>query len=450
MKKSFTIPVTTFIFVLFISGLCTAQDNGPYSFSLQQCIEYAYSHHSNVLNVQLDEKIAHARVKEILGAGLPQITASLDVNHFIEKPTALVLASNFGGPEGTLVPFQFNLRDNATAGINASQLIFDGSYIVGVKASQTFELLARKQTVRTKIETAIAVSKAYYGVLVGDARSGILNSNLDRLQKTYDDTKAMYAQGFVEKIDADRLELALNNLKTEKEKADRLMELSIYLLKFQMGMPQEAQLSLTDKLESLSPPDITALPDSMDFSGRIESEVFNTNINLQQLNIRRYKAGYLPSIVAYGGLGSTTNSEKFDLFQSDKRWYWNSIIGVKITLPIFDGLQRESRLTQERYAVQKLKNGLITMQQGFQLEYNSAKRNYSNVVASFQFQKKNSDLAKDIVRVTKIKYDQGIGSNLEVVDAETKLREANNNYFNAMYDAIIAKIDLDKAMGLIK
>lgn len=446
MKKYFAILTATMLFV----NVMQAQNNEPNNFSLQQCIQYAYEHQNNVLNSKLDEVAAHGRVKELIGIGLPQINGSFDVNDYLEKPTALLTGSSFGGTGTELRPIQFNLQYNGTGSINASQLIFDGSYIIGLKAAKTYETLASKQTTNTKIQTAVNVSKAYYGVLVGDARLGSLRSNIDRLQKTYDDTKATFEQGFVEKIDVDRLEVALNNLKTEENKAARLTELAIYLLKFQMGMDQNTPLTLTDKLQDLDIPKVTDLPDSVNFSNRIELDLIKTQYQLQNYNVNRFKAQYYPSLVAYGGLGTSTNSESMDLFQSDKRWYWNSVVGVKLSMPIFDGGQRHYKIMQEKATLNKITNSENNLQQAFILEYNTAKRNFTNSLSSFEFQKKNRKLAEDIVRVTKIKYAQGVGSNLEVVDAEAKSREADSNFFTAMYDALISKIDLDKSMGLIK
>ncbi|MEO8150983.1 MAG: TolC family protein [Bacteroidia bacterium] len=446
MKKYFASVFAT----LFFGNALPAQDNDTNNYSLQQCVEYAYQHQNNVLNSKLDEVVAHGKVKELIGIGLPQINGSFDVNDYLEKPTALLTGSSFGGTGEELRPIQFNLQYNGTGAINASQLIFDGSYIIGLKAAKTYETLASKQTTNTKIQTAVNVSKAYYGVLVGDARLGSLRSNIDRLQKTYDDTKATFAQGFVEKIDVDRIEVALNNLKTEENKAARLTELSIYLLKFQMGMDQNIPLTLTDKLQDLKIPEVAQLPDSVDFSNRIELDLVKAQFELQNYNVKRYKAQYYPNMTAYGGLGTSTNSENMDLFQSDKRWYWNSVVGIKVSMPIFDGGQRHYKIMQEKANLDKIVNNENNLQQAFILEYNTAKRNFTNSLSSFEFQKKNRKLAEDIVRVTKIKYEQGVGSNLEVVDAESKSREADSNFFTAMYEALISKIDLDKSMGNIK
>lgn len=445
MKKYF---LSIAIALLYTASF--AQDNGTYTFSLQQCIDYANEHQASILNAKLEEQVAHHKVQELLGIGLPQINAQADVNHWLEKPTALVPAENFGGPSGVYVPFQFNLVDNGQAGISASQLLFDGSYFIGLKASKTFEVLASKQTTNTKIDIAVNVSKAYYGVLVGDARLGSLTSNIDRLQKSYEDTKAAFEQGFVEKIDMQRLEVALNNLKTEKNRATRLTDLSIYLLKFQMGMEQSANLILTDKITDLQVPKADNLPDTLDYTNRIEMQIIQTQKVLQQYNVKRFKAAYLPQLVAYGSLGTTTNSEEFDIFKSTKSWYWNSQVGLKLSVPIFSGGQRYHKVKAEEANLFKIDNGIENTNQALILQYNSAKSTFINAYASFEIEKKNRELAAEIVRVTKIKFQEGVGSNLEVVDAESQLRQAESTFYTVVYEALIAKVDLDKAMGLIK
>lgn len=427
-----------------------AQNEGPFNYSLQQCIDYAYEHQTNILNARLDEQMAHAKVRELYGVGLPQISGSLDVNHFIEKPTALVTAENFGGPAGELIPFQFNLTNNGTAGISATQLLFDGSYLLGLKAAKTFEDLSRKQTKQTKIDIAANVSKAYYAVLVGNSRLGSLSANIDRLQKSYDEAAATLKQGFIEKIDLQRLEVSLNNLKAEKINAERITEMAIYLLKFQMGMPQNATLTTADNIENLKLPEISNLTEYPDFNGRNELDILKTQRQLQAYNVKRFKMGYYPTLAAYGNLGTSTNSEEFDLFESDKRWYWNAQVGARLTMPIFTSGVRHNQIKQEELALRKIDNSTITLQEGFQLEYNTAKRNFINALASYDIQKKNRELANEIVRVSKIKYSQGVGSNLEVIDAESQQRAAESIFYTTVYDALIAKVELDKALGLIK
>jgi len=426
---------------------------GSFQLSLQQAVDYAYQHQNSMLNARLDEEMAYAKVKEIRGAGYPQITGSLDVKDYIQFPTSVIPKSIFDPTAGPkeLEKFPFiATKYNATAGLNASQLIFDPSFIVGLQAANSISEFSKKNTIRTKIEVASAVSKAYYGVLVNSARIQLINANVDRLKKLNDDTKAMYENGFVEKIDYDRVALTYNNVVTEKQNVERQMELSNYLLKYQMGMDINAGLVLTDSLNAGEVKNISVSVEKPDVSKRIEYSILETSKTLHYLDAKRYKVGYIPSIFAYGGIGANAYRFDFDIFSPSAPWYSNSLIGATITWNLFDGLQRQARARQATLEMKKTENDINNLQNGLALEVNNARTNLQNAIASFNTQEKNLNLATEVSNVTKIKYEQGVGSNLEVITAETSLKEAQTNYYSALYDALVAKLDLDKALGNIK
>ena len=424
-----------------------AQDDNS-AFSLKQAIEFAMINQPNVKNAQLDESIAKNKVEEIIGIGTPQINASADINKFIKIPTSFVPAEFFGGSSGEFFAVQFGQAYTASAGITATQLLFDGSYIVGLQASKTYMELSRKSTIQTKTETAVNVSKAYYGALVADASLLIIDANIERVKKLYNDTKALNDNGLVEKIDVDRLELTLNNLKVEKEKVARFKLLSYALLKFQMGFANSKALTLTDKLDE-SVLVVTNLADSIDYTKRPEYGVVNIQRQLQALDLKRMKAGYLPSLVAFGTASANASRNDFNIFNTDYRWFPTVIAGLRLNVPIWDGLQRKSQISQSKLTLQKVDNAMTLMKNGFALDYENAKATYSNNLSSLKIVKKNQDLAKEISRVSKIKYESGIGSSLEVIDAESSVKEADANYFNTLYETIISKIDLDKSTGTI-
>lgn len=424
-----------------------AQDDNS-AFSLKQAIEFAMVNQPNVKNAQLDESIAKNKVDEIIGIGTPQINASADLNKFIEIPTSFVPAEFFGGSRGEFFPVQFGQPYTASAGLTATQLLFDGSYLVGLQASKTYMELSRKSTIQTKTETAVNVSKAYYGALVADARLLIIDANIDRVKKLYNDTKALNDNGLVEKIDVDRLELTLNNLKVEKEKVERFKLLSYALLKFQMGYANSKALTLTDKLDE-SVLVVTNLADSIDYTKRPEYGVINIQRQLQALDLKRMKAGYLPSLVAFGTASTNASRNDFNIFNTEYRWFPTVIAGLRLNVPIWDGLQRKSQISQSKLTLQKVDNAMTLMKNGFALDYENAKTTYSNNLSSLKIVKKNQDLAKEISRVSKIKYESGVGSSLELIDAESSVKEADANYFNTLYETIISKIDLDKSTGTI-
>lgn len=434
-----------------LNSFAQTKDGASFSFSLQQAVNFAQENQKDVKNAIIDEQLAQKKVNEIAGMGLPQINASFDLREFLEIPTSLIPADFFGGAPGTFAAVKFGTKYNATAGVDASQLLFNGEYFLGLKASKVFVQLSTKSTQRTKIETSATVSKAYYTVLVNEERVKLMDATIVRLKKTLDDTKALLENGFVEKIDYDRLTVTYNNLLVEQEKIQRLVTLGTYLLKYQMGMDINAKLTLTDKLEDVKL-DVTnsVSAQKFDYEKRVEYGLFETQFKLAKLDLKRQRLSYLPLAYAYGSFSGAAQRNEFDIFDTDKKWYPTSVIGAKVTMPIFTGLQRHAKNQQAQLSVLKAENDMDFIKKSIDLELASATAVLQNASSSLENQKKNIAIAEDVVRVAKVKYDQGVGSNLEMITAETSLKEAQTNYFNALFDAIVAKIDFDKANGNLK
>ena len=445
------------IVVLIGAGLFTlnsfsqTKDSSSFSFSVQQAIKYALENQKDIKNAIIDEQLAQKKVNEIMGMGLPQISASFDLREFIEIPTSLVPADFFGGPPGTFAAVKFGTKYNATAGLDASQLLFSGDYFLGIKASKAFVEMSQKSTQRTKIETSATVTKAYYTVLVNEERMKLMNATVARIKKTMEDTKALLDNGFVEKLDYDRLIVTYNNLMTEQEKVQRLLQLGTYLLKYQMGMDINANLTLTDKLADVKlEATIDAVTQKFDYEKRVEYGLFQTQYKLAKLDLKRQRLSYLPTAFAYGSVSGAAQRNEFDIFDTDKRWYPTSVIGAKVTMPIFNGFQRHSKNQQAKLSLLKAENDIDFIKKSIDLEIVSSTTVLQNASMSLENQKKNIAIAEDVVNVSKLKFQQGVGSNLEMLTAETTLKEAQTNYFNALFEALVAKIDFDKAVGNLK
>jgi len=452
MQRSFkTIARLLIILVLFSVDKLKAQnkDASTYSVTLEQAIDFAIQNQPSVLNASLEQEIARKKVNELTGLGLPQISGSVDAKDYLRVPTVVIPAIAFGGPEGVIQTAQFGLQYEASAGLNASQLLFDGSYFVGLKASKTYAELARKNYQQTKIETALQVSKAYYNVLVNAERMDLLNANVERIKKLRDDTKAFFDNGFVEKIDFDRMDITYNNIVTEKTKTEKLLELGKLLLKYQMGMDMNANLTLTDDLKNIKFDESLPADQQTDYTKRIEYSVLQTTQRLQELDLKKNRVAYLPNLVLYGGLSTHAYRFDFDFFDSDKAWYPAAVVGATLSIPIFDGFQKNARIQQSKLNLKKIENNFKSLEQGISLEISTAKVNLQNSILSLETQRKNRELAEEVSRVSKIKYDQGVGSNLEVTTAETSLKEAETNYYSALFDALVAKVDYQKATGAL-
>jgi outer membrane protein TolC len=429
-----------------------AQDANKTSFSLNEAIEYSLKHSLNYLNADLDLKSADYRRKEITGSGLPQINSSVDIKDYINIPTSLLPAQIFGGSAGSFIPVKFGTKYNATAGFSASQLIFSSDYIFGLKASKEFMYLSKINVTRNKAEVVAQVSKAYYTVVISKERFRVLEANIVRLKKLYDDTKALNQQGFVEAIDAERIEVQYNNLLTEKDKTEKLIGLSESLLKFQMGYNISDPIALADSLNFSGDYQELAI-NRIDVKQRPDYQLLQSQQSLYDLDVKRLKWGYLPSVVAYGSYQWNAQRNQFN-FANDKndpskQWFKVALIGATLNFSIFDGLQRNYRIQQAKITSLKSQNTLHNLELAAELEASAAGTNYNNAYLSVQIQKKNLQLAQHVYDATLKKYQGGVGSNLEVVSAETTLRESQTNYLNAVYDMVTSKIDYQKAVGTL-
>lgn len=438
--------LTLIIFLSFTLSAKAQQTDTVASFSLQQAIEYAQIHQNSILNARIDEDIAKNTVRQTIGIGLPQISGNANFQDFVKIPTTLLPGDFFGQP-GTQVPVQFGVKYQSSAGLELNQLLFDGSYLVGLQASKTFKELSSKNLARTRIETTVAVMKAYYSVLVSNEQLSLLDVNLARLQKSLRDTEAMFKNGFVEKIDVDRLTVLNNNLETERENVLRLLALNVNLLKFQMGMTINSQLTLTDSIRGLQTDQAIVAVDTSSYRNRIEYSLLQTQLKVNQFDLKRYKSQYLPSLSGFGSTSQSFQANKFSELYD--RNFPTTVLGLRLSVPIISGGIKLYQVRNAKLVILKTQNDLNNLQNGINLEVEQSRTTYLNGLRSLDNQKRNMDLALEVLRVAKIKYEQGVGSSIEVTTAETSLKESQNNYITALYDLLINKVNLDRSLGKI-
>lgn len=444
-----------------------------YNFTLAECINYAYEHQDSVKNAALDIKSAEYKVKETTGIGLPQISGSVSFQDYLKTPTLLfpdfISPSIYGvlikekvkdgsgntiaevpNDAGGYTSVSLSQKYSNSFGLNLNQIIFDGSYLVGLKASKTYKELSQRNLTRSRIEANVNVTKAYYQVLVSGEQIKLLDANVKQLKQQLDETTAQNKQGFVEKIDVDRLTVQYNNLVTNRDNTERLLSLNTQLLKFQMGMPVEAELALKDKITDVKLDEGVAMAttDTSFYHKRIEYGLVETQLDLNKLDVRLKKSKYLPSLSANGSTSLLFQDNSFGHLYSMS--YPTTYVGLSLNVPIFSGGQRINQLRQSQIAVQKSQNDLDNLKNALSLQANMAQITYINGIKTLNNQKQNQTLAQEVLRVAKIKYQQGVGSSIEVTQAETALEDADNKYIQGLYDALVSKVDLDKAYGRIQ
>lgn len=462
--------LTLGIAMLLVSAGISAQQK--HELSVQQAVDLALKNVGDLKNLRLDSKIAEYRNKEIIGSALPQVSGSVTGQHFFDIPVQVfpdfISAGTYGtlAREGvrdrnnnpiqavdpnTLPPIEatFGVPWSVSAGFTVQQLLFQPDVFVGIQARGAALRYAKENIAVAEDKVKENVQNSYYLILVSEVQLNLLNDGIKRLEKLFNDAAQIYKNGFTEKLDLDRTQVALNNLKATRLQLINTVELTKALLKFNIGVSQKDSLVLTEKLTNETVK--KNLLEEMNFSyeDRNEIKLLNTVQQLQKLDLKRNQLAYIPTIAAFWNYNRNAQRREFDIFKSGGAYPWfpSSIGGVSINVPIFSSGQRRYKVLQSKAKVEQIANTLDQTKMAVDLQVEQAKINYKNAILDLDAQKKNIELAESVYNTTKKKYEQGLASNSDVLIAESELQQSQSNYFRSLYNAAIAQVALKRATG---
>ena len=437
-------PFLALLLAVFLTIPLRAQESTPQVFSLDAAVEYAMANGTAIKNARVDILDAEQNVKERLSTGLPQINGTLDFTHYLKVPV-LPLPDAFAmGDPNAPTSIAFQLKNSFTAGLGARSMLFDGSFFVGLRAARAsgdyfnLQLENAQRTLRSQ------VVRAYFPVLLLKTNVGILDRNISNLEKLKNETEAQYDAGFVEQLDVDRLTLSLNNLRSQRDQVARQGENALRALKFTLNYPLEDGLQVEDDLDKLETEiEAAALTADIPYLQRPELRLLDKTIELQKLNEELTRAAYLPTV--YANLAAQYQYQGDNL--SDGFWAPTILIGLQANIPIYDFGGRSARKERAILATQKVVNQRNDVQRSIQLEVLNARTSFVGANDRLTVVKSNLELAERIYETTQIKYREGVGSSIEIVQAEQAVYESQANYLNALYETLVAKEDLYLALG---
>ena len=444
------------LYLLLTPLLCAGfAASAQQAFSVKEAITYALGASEDVKNAALDLDASRNRSLAQHGRLMPQVDASVDYVHnfnvqqIILENGVIPAFSSPDVPYGTVEAFQLQLNHVLTGAITLSQVIFDASLFAGLKADRYGHELSAQLVTRARIDVAADVSKAYYGVLVAQKQSEFLSRNLARMDTLYRETQARVKSGIARQIDLDRIEVQFNNLKEEQKKAQQVIDVSYAVLRYHMSLPQTEAIHLTDSLDESVLADALVRSGQHDYGQRIEYSILSSRKKLQMTELQMATAGALPKLHAFATTGYNPAATRFgDLFQSS-RYFNYTYAGLKLSIPLFHGFSRKYELANSHIEVQKTGNLLSQLQRRIDLQVEESRITLSNNLESLKTQRRNLDLAADNVRVIRIENAKGVASNVEVTNAEADLKQAQTNYYNTLYKALLSKVDLEKALGTL-
>ncbi len=429
----------------FFSSLVHAQSAAVREFSLQSVQKYAVDYSYETKRSQLDILAARKKMRETLLTGFPQLYSTIDYMNNLELATVLI-PNIFEGNFDEKIPVQFGTQHNASVNFVLNQLVFNGSYIVGLKASKIYSQLADQNHERTQLDVLETVTNTYYLILVAEESERILISNIENLEKTHYEIRERYKEGFVAETDADLVQISVIKLKNSLQTIVRQKEIGYQLLKFQMGLDLNEQIVLTDKLEDiLQQIDISETGGAeFDFQQNIDYKLLETQEKLSEMALKNEKAQYYPTISAFYSFQWNAFRDAFTFFNFKEDWYRTQVLGLNISIPVFRSGLQKAKVAQASIALEQAQNAKIQASQGLAVEAASARSTLDSAYENYLNTKENVELSKKVYDTTLIKYNEGVASSLDLTQANDKYLVAQSDFIQAMSGLLTAKNKLDR------
>lgn len=418
--------------------------------TLEQAKQYALEHSLKIKTALADVKIAEKKIWEITATGLPQFDASVGYQYYFNIPTSLVPAEFFGGHPGDFAEIQFGIEQNLNASATVSQLLFDGSYIVGLRAARIFKELANQNMKRSEIEIRSAVTESYLLVLLSRENLEIVRQNLSNMKKTLADTEQIFKAGFTDPINVDQLTLSVANMKNTIANLERQNMVTLNLLKFQLGFDISSPIELTDSLEGLFEAISLEAENIVQFEteNHIDLKIMLSQQTMDFMTLRREQSFALPRLSVSYTYQQMAMRNEFSFFKSTEPWFPTSLFALNLNIPVFSSGYRASRVQQAKLKLEKSELATNQVSQSLKLQMQQARTDFETAHEKYGNEKENLLLAQKILQRTTIMHREGLASSLELTQANDQFLLTQANYLNSIFELLNARNNIQKARGI--
>lgn len=439
-----------YILIFLISSSVLSQDETQ-PFSLQEAIDYALENNRTAKNASRDIDAAYEQKWETIATGLPQLNANVDYQDFLKQQVQVFPTSAFGGAEGEFTAAAFGLKQNLNGAVTLSQLIFDGSYLVGLQSAKVFLEISKNAKIKTDLEVRKSVINAYGNVLLTEESLKILEQNRITLQKNLDELSQLYENGFEEEESVEQLQITLFGIESTINNNIRLNKVTYQMLNLVLGLDIETPISLTDTLETLTVQniDLGLINNSFLVENAIDYKIANNDKTSKELLVKLEKSKALPSLISFLSGGYVSYSDDFTFMDSDQKYYGYGVFGLNLDIPLFSSGQRSASTQRAKINLEKSKDDLKETEQRLKLQTASAKSNYQFAIEEYENKQQNLNLAERIEQKNQIKFFEGIASSFDLRQAQTQLYTAQQEYLQAMLNVINEKAELETLLNSI-
>ncbi len=416
--------------------------------TLKECINYSLINNGNIKIANYNVNISQKKVTEQIGNYLPQINVSGELDDNLKIATQLMPAEMMGGTPGTYIPVKFGNKYSMSGGVQLTQKLYDPTSLLMIKTAKINKTASVLNQQQASELTVFNISLVYYQTLVIKMQLNVLKSTLTISELSLKAIELKYKNGMAKKIDVDKIRVSYNNIKSQLEQTELSYSQSLNTLKYNMGMPVDSSIALADTTINISKYLLeNDTVRKLQIENIIDYQQKKTNLSLMQLDKKTKVSAFLPSLSFFGNYNYNAMRQEFTFFDANKDWYPSSGIGIKLSIPIFDGLQRNSRLAQSELNMKIAKENLLLTEQSIKVDISNYETQYKNALDNINREKENLDLAESVYKNTQLEYQQGAGSTLDLIQSESSYTIAQNTYFNKLLALCIVRLELEKAKG---
>lgn len=440
-----------FLLLTLLIGVTQAQDM-PESLTLEESIAYGLTHNRSIINADREIQKAKKEKWKTIATGLPQISSEVNYQNFLEMPVSLVPAEFFGGNPGEFRELTFGTEQNMIGTLKMEQIIFDGSYLVGLQATKVYLAISENLFEKTNLEVKKLITNLYSNVLLTKYNIEFMEKNKASLQDNFKEIHQLFRSGFEEEESVEQIQLSLAQINSQLKYANNLLKIQQDMLKFVIGYPIETPLILSDELDDIFNEDLyfETLPNADDIENNIDIRIANNNVKSEALKLKLEKSKALPKVNAFFNRTLTGNSNEFTFTDNDQKWYGSSLLGLNLRIPIFSSLGRNANTQKAKISLDQAKTQLEETQSRIKIDVNAALNEYQLAIDNYYTEKENLRLAQSIEQKNQTKYFEGMIQSFELRMAQLQLYAAQNNFVNAIQKVITNKISLETLLNQSK
>ncbi|CAA0143730.1 Outer membrane efflux protein precursor [Tenacibaculum maritimum] len=435
--------------MFFVVGTMSSQ-NKEMSLSMQEAIDYAIKNSYTTKVAENDVKAAIKKRWETIATGLPQINGEVNYINNLKQPVSLLPGEIVNKEKGTFVPVTFGTKQTMNATVTLNQLLFDGTYLIGLQSAKTYLKISKQAKEKTILATKEAIINAYGNVLITEKTIEILERNKKVLEKNFNDAKKINENGLNEEEDVEQLEITLGNVESSLRNAIRLKGIAYQMLNLSLGNSINTKLVLTDNLDSLmlTNIDLELLTKTFNLEKHIDFRIAENDRKSKYLLMRLQQSKALPSLGAFLNYGAAANSNTFSFLDESQDWFKSSVLGISLKIPLFSSLGRSAKTAQAKIALASADIRLEEIKQKLSLQAEAAKSEYQLSIENYETAKRNLELAERIEKKQQIKFFEGISTSFDLYQAQNQLYSQQDKYVQSMLNVVAKKAKLENALNI--